>query len=433
MVGAGLSGLFTAVELLARGIDDLVVVERFDEPGGVVQTICRDGYLLEPAAGSVTLPHPHLSPIVERIGADVAEARTDTRYVYSRARLIEIPASPRALLAPLLRWDAKLRAIAEPLLSRASGPGEESLAGFSRRRFGRGGGDLLAGLLASGVYAGDPERLSAEFAFPTLTGLEEEHGSLMKGLLHRRRSRPPGARSPTAHVPVGGMTNLARAATRFLGDRFRPGFEVDALRRDAGGWVIEGKETLRADAAVVAARPEQAARLVDDELKTSLTEVPSEAVAVIGLGGAGPQPFPDGFGTLIAPGEPLLTVGILFESSYAPERAPEGSWLLKVIAGGAIHSEVVDWDDDPLVERVLTEAAAVLGRHLEPSFMAVVRHLPGIPQPEIGHGNWLARIEGLLSERQGLHLTGWGYRGVGVTQLATDAVRVAKTISRRDG
>ncbi|MBW3667025.1 MAG: protoporphyrinogen oxidase, partial [Actinobacteria bacterium] len=171
----------------------------------------------------------------------------------------------------------------------------------------------------------------------------------------------------------------------------------------------------------------------DAELGHLLGEVASAPVTVVGVGGAGPQPFPDGFGALIAPGEALAALGFLFESSYAPRRAPSDSWLFKAIAGGATLPEVVGWDDDRLVGRVLGEAAVVLGRVLEASFAAVVRHLPGVPQPEMGHGDWLAGVEGLLSDRPGLHLTGWGYRGVGVAHLATDAVRVAEAISRRDG
>ena len=428
-MGGGLSGLFTAIALLSRGIDDLVVVERSDRPGGVAQTIAHDGYLLEAAAGSMTLPHPHLSPILETINADVAEAAATARFVYSGERLIGVRTSPGVLLSPLLPWRAKLRAVAEPLVGGPDGSGDESLGAFSRRRFGAAAGDLVASLLAAGVYAGDPDRLSAASAFPILTALEEGHGSVLRGALRRRKSRAADASPPRAYVPIGGMSALAGAATKLLAGRFRPGFEVNSLRRHAGGWVVEGEETLAAEAVVVAARPRQAARLVDPELADRLTQVPSVPVAVVGLGGAGPPPFPGGFGALVAPGEQIATLGLLFESSYAPARAPEGSWLLKAIVGGAKHPDVVHWDDDRLIERVLGDAARIIGRDLQPSSVMAVRHLPGIPQPEIGHGDWLADLERLVSDRPGLHLTGWGYRGVGVTHLATDAVRVAGAVA----
>lgn len=430
MVGGGLSGLFTAAELLGAGIDDVVVLDRSPKPGGVARTIERDGFMLEPAVGSVSLPHPHLSPILNRIGAEMiaTDPAAAARYVYVDGRLVQIPASPRALLAPVVPWGSKLRALAEPLVGGAPDSVEESLERFCERRFGRSVGEMLAWLMASGVYGGDPERLSARSAFPTFAGLEDRHGSVVKGAMSRGRARSSGA-SPRSHVPLGGMAALAETAARSLGSRFRGGFAVESVQRHGNGWVVEGEESMRADAVVVAARPNHAARILERELADHLIEMSSAPVVVIGLGGDVGS-VPSGFGALIGPGQPLTTLGILFESSYAPDRAPNGSWLIKVIAGGATRPEVVDWGDGRLICQIREEAALILGRDLDPSFTEVVRHRPGIPQPEIGHAGWLATLDRLLADRPGLQLTGWGYRGVGLSHLATDAVRVTAALTR---
>lgn len=428
VVGGGLSGLFTASELLSDGIDDVVVLERSSEPGGVARTIERDGFMLEPAAGSVSLPHPHLSPILDRIGAEMVatEHGAGARYVFVDDRLVRVPASPRALLAPVVPWSSKLRALAEPLIGRAPHGLEESLQMFCERRFGRTTGAMLAWLMASGVYAGDPELLSARSAFPMLIGLEDRHGSVMRGAIKRRRGRPSGV-TPRPHVPLGGMAALADTAASSLGSRFRGGFSVESVRRHRNEWVVEGVESMRADAVVVAARPEHAARILDGDLADHLIRLTSAPVAVIGLGGAGGS-VPSGFGALIGRGR-LATLGVLFESSYAPDSSPDGSWLIKVIAGGATCPEVVDWEDGPLIDRIREEASLILGRELDPSFTEVVRHQPGIPQPDIGHAEWLSTVDRLLADRPGLYLTGWGYRGVGLTHLATDAVRVTAALT----
>ncbi|MGH8946283.1 MAG: protoporphyrinogen oxidase [Acidimicrobiia bacterium] len=428
VVGGGLSGLFTASELVAAGLDDLVVLEGSPAPGGVARTITGDGFMLEPAAGSVSLPHPHLSPILERIGAEMTGTApaAGVRYLYVNGRLMEVPPSPRALLAPMVPWGSKLRALAEPLVRNAPPHVEESLEGFCERRFGHAAGRMLAWLMASGVYGGDPERLSARSAFPMLAGLADQHGSVVRGGLRRRRQT---SERPKPHTPADGMAALARTAARSLAKRFRAGFPVESVRREDPGWVVRGAESMRADAVVVATHPAQAAVIVDEELADHLSKVQSAPVAVVGLGGTGGS-VPSGFGVLIGPGEPLMSLGILLESSYAPESAPEGGWLLKMILGGARHPEVVDWDDGRLVERGREEAALVLGMDLEPSFAEVVRHRPGIPQPVIGHASWLSTLDHLLEDRPGLQLTGWGYRGVGVAHLATDAVRVAAALTR---
>lgn len=429
VVGAGLSGLFLASELVASGVDDVLVVERSTLPGGVAKTITRDGYSLEPGAGSITLPHPHLGPILGRIGAGVvpAGAAASMRYVYHHDRLIPLPASPKAILASVLSPLAKIRALGEPLVKAAPGDEDESLADFCSRRFGERAGELVAWLMAAGVFAGDPHRLATSSAFPGLAALESAEGSVMLGALRRRRARPSDMPSPAVHLPVGGMGALAETAAAWLGERYRPGFEVGSAQRRGNFWVVEGPEKLEADVVVLSCRPELTARLVTGDLAAHLEQTVSAPVAVVGLGGKG-DPLPPGFGALVTPGSGWASLGMLFESSYAPDRAPAGAWLVKAIAGGATRPEVVDWDDDRLAHQVGGELARAVGRDLEAGFTEVVRHRPGIPQYELGHDRWLAHLDRLLSDVPGLYLTGWGYRGVGVAQLASEAAGLARRI-----
>jgi oxygen-dependent protoporphyrinogen oxidase len=118
----------------------------------------------------------------------------------------------------------------------------------------------------------------------------------------------------------------------------------------------------------------------------------------------------------------------MFESSYAPHRAPAGSWLVRVIAGGAGHPELAGRDEGVLAERVVAEVSSVIGIDLSPEFVEVLRHHPGIPQYNVGHGAWLRSVDDELAKLPGLHVTGWGYRGVGVSHLATDAVATARRV-----
>jgi len=432
VVGGGLSGLFTASELLARGIDDVVVVDEGSGPGGVVRTIERDGFTLESAVGSLTLPHPHLTPILHRIGVEVvmADPSASLRHVFSGDRLLAIPASPAAILAPILPVRSKLRALAEPFVSSRHEAGDETLDGFCRRRFGDKAGEMMAWLAASGVFAGDPSRLSARAAFPVLCHLEDDAGSVIRGGLRRRRERPARVDRGSAHLPVRGMSAVAQAVIHQLGERYRGGFEVRSVSRNRSSWAVDGSERLTADAVVISCRPDLAARLVHGDLASTLGRTATAPVVVVGLGGTThPYPLPAGFGALTGPDSALVSLGMMFESSYAPQRAPTGSWLVKVIAGGARRPEVVEWDDQRLAEQVCAEVSRVVGHDLMPEFVEVVRHQPGIPQYEVGHGAWLRAIDGLLSDLPGLHVTGWGYRGVGVSHLASDAVAVARRLA----
>jgi protoporphyrinogen/coproporphyrinogen III oxidase len=432
IIGGGLAGLFTALELIEHGVDDLVVFDEGSLPGGVARTIERDGYSLEPAAGTLMLPNPHLSPLLRRIGVAVTPARdAGVRYVYTRGRLVGLPSSPKAVLSPLVPWSAKIRAAAEPLIGRPTDTDpDETLDAFLRRRFGQGLGGTLAWVAASGVFAGDPTRLAARSAFPALPALEDAAGSIVRGGVARLRQRSPGAVRPSGHVPEGGMTALADAAAARLGGRYRPGTPVDGVTRDGTGWKVACSDTVTAQHVVVALRPTAAAALVDDDLARALRQATAAPAVVLGLGGpAVGFPLPAGFGALTGPDAGTATLGVLFESSYAPARSPDGHSFVKVIAGGATRPHVVDWDDDRLVTTIGDEVSRILGRTIEASFVEIVRHHHGIPQYNVGHRSWLERLDGLLRERPGLHLTGWGYRGVGVAHIAGDATAVARRIA----
>ena len=124
-----------------------------------------------------------------------------------------------------------------------------------------------------------------------------------------------------------------------------------------------------------------------------------------------------------------IGLGFLFESSYAPGRAPHGMSLVKVIAGGAARPDAVQWDDDYLVRVVGLEVASMLGVQIEAEWVHVSRPPRGIPQYDVGHLRWLDRVDQALARHPGLHVTGWGYRGVGVGHVASDALRIASEIA----
>jgi oxygen-dependent protoporphyrinogen oxidase len=431
VIGAGLAGLFTASELIAGGVDEVVVVDAAPEPGGIARTIRRDGFSVEPGAGSFSLPHPGLGPILSRAGVETTPARgAGARYVYVRGRLVRLARSPGMVLTPALPLGAKLRALGEVLVRPSDRDEDETVADFFRRRFGDRTGELVAWLMAAGVFAGDPERLSVDAAFPMLPALEREHRSVVRGALERRRHQAPDWARSRAHVPSEGMDGLADSLASSLGDRFLSGFRAESVRLEGGSWVVEGPERLRAETLVIALRPECAGRLIGGDVADSVAGAMAAPVVVVGLGGSGPSPAPDGLGALVGPGEGLSTLGVLFESSYAPSRAPRRSWLVKVIAGGATNPGVADQGEEPLVSRIRDEVSAILETEIDPDFVEVVRHRPGIPQYPQGHRDWLARLDVARQSLPGLHLTGWGYRGVGLTGLAADATRVSREIAR---
>jgi oxygen-dependent protoporphyrinogen oxidase len=407
VVGGGLGGLLAGTALVRRGAD-VVLFEAGPAVGGVAATIREDGYLLEPAAGSFPRPHPALDPLLDHAGvATMARPASARRYVTDGGRFRELPADPIGIVgvaAALLGPAAVARAAGEPLLP-AMASGGETVGGHLRRRFGPAGG-AAAGLIAGGVFAGDPDRLELAAAFPILAGLEDAHGSILRAVAARRGGAGP---RPTLQVPVAGMAALAESLAATIHD-VRTATPVTDVGRGRDGWEIDGEPV---DRVVLAVAPDTAGKLLGLDLGPN---PPTAPVAVVGLGGPADRvPALEGFGGLVLAEAGLATLGVLFETG--PGRAPDGHRLLKVLVGGARRPDAVELPDDLLVSTVLAEVGPMLGAAVRPDWIRVRR--AAIPQYVRGHADRVTALDAQLAPE--VALAGWWYRGIGVASLAADA------------
>ena len=170
VVGGGISGLVCAYALRKAGID-AQLVEASPRPGGVIQSITRDGFLLELGPQSFSRT-PALRQLCEELGisGQVLQAPPRApRFVLIDGQLCPVPLSPPALfMSSLVDISAKWALIRDILGKSVPPDGDESVANFIRRKFSAQLLDCLVGPFVSGIYAGDPERLSVRSAFPQL-------------------------------------------------------------------------------------------------------------------------------------------------------------------------------------------------------------------------------------------------------------------------
>src|SRR5207245_4429794 len=101
-------------------------------------------------------------------------------------------APPQLLVSSLLGPRTKWKFIRDAFGHSRPPQQDESVATFVRRKFTAELLQRLVGPFVSGVYAGDPERLSLRAAFPAAHQWETQHGSVIRGAM---KSRPAsGAR-----------------------------------------------------------------------------------------------------------------------------------------------------------------------------------------------------------------------------------------------
>jgi protoporphyrinogen/coproporphyrinogen III oxidase len=449
VIGGGISGLACAREILDRlPSADLVLLENSDQLGGHIRSKRMDGWVLEAGPNAFLNKHPSTLQLVSRLGLDqelvTANEAVRRRYIFKDGRLRRFPDSMSSfLLSDLLSFRARSRVLAEPLIPPASGRREESVAEFARRRLGREAAHSLLDPVVAGIYAGDPERLSAEAALPQLVGVERSGKSLLEALLRSREKSPtqghgvsPSGVGMRRMVSFrGGMGRLIESLEQSLASQIRRNSPVLSVTKDGNQWRVEiggdSPESLMVDV-VVSALPAPAAKAalggLSGSLKHSLGGVPTAPVSVVALGYREidvPHPV-HGFGYLVPSSEKSNVLGVMWSSSMFPGvRAPSGHVLFRVFLGGMRDTQVCDRDESDLFLRAREHLQWSMGVQAKPVVSTLVRHRVGIPQYELGHKRRLEQAEKALFDLPGLFLAGNAFHGVGVNPCTARAHVVA--------
>lgn len=431
VIGAGISGLTAAFHLVRGGLD-VAVIEASGRVGGAVRTL-RDGpWVFELGPNTVLESRPAVGRLVREAGLEgeklAASPEAKKRYLWVGDRLRALPSGPLSFVTtPLFPVSAKLRLLREPWIGRPPEGTEESIAAFVRRRLGQAFLDYAVGPFVSGVYAGDPERLSVRWAVSRIYALERDHGSLIRGALAKRKGPQPGGGMISM---AGGLEELPRRLAAAVGE-VRTGVACRAVRPAAGGFEAETEAgALRARQVVLAVPADALAGALDGMTggrSRALAEIPYAPVAVAcyGFRRADVRHPLDGFGFLAPRKESLRILGCLFPSTLFTGRAPDGHVAIAAFAGGRTDPGILDLDDDALHGAILADLDRSLGLASEP----VVRHLArwprAIPQYEVGHGRFVELAGGIEREYPGLHLAGNFRGGVSVPDCIQNATELA--------
>jgi oxygen-dependent protoporphyrinogen oxidase len=452
IVGAGISGLTVGFALRKAGISTLVV-DACPRPGGVIQSMQRDGYLVEcgpqsfSGNASITSLCQDLNLLDQRVLADSKAPR----YVLINGKLQNVPMGPGLFFSPLMGGGTRT-AILRDLFGKSQPPErDESVANFIRRKFSPTLLDCLVGPFVSGVYAGDPEKLSLRAAFPILHEAECASGSILRGIVPVLKQRKARVNSnttrerPTLQTFREGNETLIRALAAKLGNRLLSGAEAVSIKaieatpesRSPRFRVTirtqPGEESVEAERLVLAASPNTAGSLLahlNPEFETQLGAVEYAAVAVVSLGYhkedvAHPL---GGFGFLVPRSSGLTVLGTVWNSSLFPGRAPEGQALLTSFVGGATNPNAIQKSPEELSALVHREIAPILGIRKEPVFSNVTAWQRALPQYNLGHTARLAALEKLRADFPGLHFVGNHLNGPAIGTCVEHALKVADEI-----
>lgn len=440
VIGGGISGLACAYRLKQLGAE-VRLLEQAPRVGGVVQSEHVQGFQFDLGPQSF-LSNETILRLVAELGLEDRMVQANPRaprFVLTDGKLCAVPMSPPALIrTPLISGATKLRLLGEPFRKSQPPVNDESVAAFARRKFGA---DLLENLLApfvSGVYAGDPERISFRSAFPSAHQWEVQHGSVIRGAMKSRPAK--GTSRPVLTSFRGGLETLMHMLAESLGPAVETGVEACSLSKSASGFELQtrtaGALAQRTAPTVLLAAPAYASAKLLAGLAPvaaeSLTRIEYAPVAVANYGYRRGQVrhMLDGFGFLVPRTQGLRTLGTIWGSSLFPGRTPEGMVSLTSFLGGATDRALLDLADDAILQIAAEENARVLGITGPPVLARLYRYTHAIPQYNLGHGELLARMHRDLARLPGLFVAGNYLQGPAVGTCVETAFAAAEQVAK---
>jgi oxygen-dependent protoporphyrinogen oxidase len=443
VIGAGLSGLACAHRLNQLGAD-VTVLETSDRVGGLLGTIRKDGFLFESGPQSFQSTEILLD-LIRELGIESELQKADpsaARYILLHGRLRKIPTSPQAMLtSSLLGAHSRWKILSEPFRKTSPPDGEESVASFARRKFGNEILEYLVGPFVSGVYAGDPEKLSLKAAFPSLDEWEREYGSVLRGAKKKRTRKDPRAPDSLCSFQQG-VAALPNEMGAKLGHRLQTQARAVSLSRlgAVGGKSYEVRieragslETMLA-AAIVAATPAYvSAHLIESmsaQLGHTLSGIAYAPVAVVAAGYYQQQvgePM-NGFGFLVPRGEKLHTLGTVWNSSLFPGRAPRGAVTLTSFTGGATNPEIASEPEGEIAKLIQSENERTLKIIGSPLISAVWKYPRALPQYNLGHGHVVETIRDAERQLPGVFFAGNYLQGPAIGKCVENGFQTAEAV-----
>jgi oxygen-dependent protoporphyrinogen oxidase len=445
IIGAGITGLTAAFYLKRRGIP-ATVFEAGNRAGGVIRSLRQNGFLAECGPNTILETSPKIPQLISDLNLESLRLYTNpsakNRYIVRDKMPMAMPTSPIGFLTTkIFSARAKLAVLREPFVPVRNDDADESVADFVTRRLNREFLDRAVDALVSGIYAGNPEKLSIRHALPRLFEQEKNYGSLIRGQIFGakdRKRRGEIARSKAKMFSFdSGLQVLTDALAAQLGDSLKLNSPVTKIAKTENGWHISTVNGEAEFGAVIYCGT--AHKLAELKMESPATidlaqfsEIRYAPVASIVLGFRRKDvahPL-DGFGMLIPKIENFKILGTIFSSSLFPNRAPQNFVTLTTYIGGERQPELTLKSPDELIAIARVELQRVLGVNREPVFQHVTLYPKAIPQYNVGYGKFKQAMDEIESKAAGFFFAGHYRDGVSLGDSIVSGINIAERVAK---
>ena len=420
VLGGGISGLVAAYNQQKRG-KHVLLLEASNRLGGVINTVYKEGYRLEQGPNSI-LTNVELHELIKELGIEDKirknEAIASTRYLLFKDMPLKMKPSWALLTSGFLTFGMVWVFLTERFRKKGTLE-DESIANFIRRRLNADILNRMINPLVTGVYAGDPEKLSLRSTFKKLYAMEQDYGSLVRAMFNRDKN----GHKREAISFKGGLITLIKALEKKLGEGAITSARVKQVTALDNGFKItynqEENQQFVFAKEVISTLPTIAASkvldFIDTDLKQELQQVEYAPMLLLYLS------YPrqnvgqklNGFGYLIPKQENQPYLGGIWTSTIFPEVAKEGNELFALFVGGVNNKSILTNK-----EEAIEKAKNAFEKHMqitgETSFQSHYLHKQAIPQFNLGYYKLMEKVDAFEKQYPGLKISGNWRTGVAI-------------------
>jgi oxygen-dependent protoporphyrinogen oxidase len=443
VVGGGITGLAAAYQLSKEEGLEVCLIEKENRVGGVIISEFVNGFLIEGGPDCLYTEKPWALELVKELGlsSELVFPLRENRgtYIFWDKKLRKLPEG-LLLVVPTNIWSfiwsdllspwGKIRALLEVLIPPLGE--EESVKEFISRRFGKEIYERIAEPLIGGIHGGDAEKLSLERVLPRFKELENNYGSVLRGLrriLPKRRNGLPFVSFKQ------GMEELVRGLKGAIKDNIKTVLGkklIDIEPLNKGFKLILNGEEIEVEGLILAIPSYEAEKIVRGlfpSLKELLLKIPHSSSLVISLAfNKGDIEEINGHGFLIPKKERFKISAVSFSSRKFPFRAPENKILLRLFLKG---DELFELDDEKIFSLSLEELSRIIKIKSNPIFWRLYRWPKRMAQMVVGHRRLVEEIRREISSLKGLLIAGSSYDGIGIGDCVRSGRETARFLLRQ--
>lgn len=439
IVGGGITGL-SAAYYLQKAIKEqhlpyeVKLVEASKRLGGKIKTTKRDGFTIERGPDSFLSRKKPAVKLVEELGISDQLVRNGTgqSYILVKNKLYKMPGGSYMgiptemrpfLFSRITSLKGKIRAGFDFMIPRGKKSGDQTLGGFFRRRFGNELVENQLEPLLSGIYSGDLDQMSLMATFPNFYELEQEYGSLIKGL----KKTTPKKKASTGKKPgaffsfENGLETLVSELEHQLeANIVTKQVAVDHVEKKEHGYhlLLSSGDVYHADVVVMTTPHHTLPKVFSQyDFFRTFEQVPSTSVANVAMAfdQSAIKKAVDGTGFVISRTSDYRITACTWTHRKWPSTTPKGKVLLRCYVGKPNDQEVVDLSDEEITEIVLKDLNKTMKIKAKPEFSVITRWKNAMPQYTVGHNERIAAVRSEAGRKlPGVFIAGSSFGGVGV-------------------